>query len=610
MSRAVLALAAAGALGGAPAARAGVADPIGALDLVPAPYTISSDPTPEGAGPATVTVTRLDPALPETLRLSTGGGSATPGADYTPLSGEAVSFATGQTTATVPLPLVDDALDEPDEGVGLTLTSDAGDPLATGSATILDDDDPPGVSVGDATVGEGDAGTASLTFTVSLDRPSGRTVTVDYATKDGSATEGTDYTKGSGKVTFAPGETSKDVVVDVTGDTTDEPDETLGLDLSSPTNATLTDGTATGTIVDDDAAPTLSVDDPRVTEGNAGTTDMTFRVSLSAASGKTVTVTAATADGSATAGEDYTATTKALSFAPGARTQTVTVPITGDTTPERDETLRLELSGEANASLPNRSRTGTGTIVDDDPPPPPPPPASAPLTPAPGGGAPPVDDPRPSGPETVKLSDEWRSSTWAYVTRRVAARTDPSGAAKVVKKLSTLTSDYTPELVLALDLRREADGTEWVRVRLPMRPNNSTGWVPREALGALRRVDTALRIDRGHTRATLYRDGRRIWRARVGIGKRQWPTPPGRFYVRERLIPRDKNTIYGIFAFGTNGYSSVLTDWPGGGVIGVHGTNEPGLIPGRISHGCVRVRNRQIARLRRLMPLGTPVHIL
>ena len=245
-------------------------------------------------------------------------------------------------------------------------------------------------------------------------------------------------------------------------------------------------------------------------------------------------------------------------------------------------------------------------------------PPQGPLVPEP---APPegqrVADPTPPapaspsapGPTTTILSDEWKRSTWAYVMWSTVARAAPADSSRAVKRLRTFTADDTPELVLALALRRNPDGGEWVKVRLPMRPNNRTGWVRREALGTFRLVTTALRVDRRRLRAKLYRGGRLVWRARIGIGKRRWPTPAGRFYVRERLVPPRKNGIYGVFAFGLSAYSSVLTDWPGGGVIGIHGTNQPGLIPGRVSHGCIRVRNGPISRLRRLMPLGTPVHI-
>jgi L,D-transpeptidase-like protein len=210
---------------------------------------------------------------------------------------------------------------------------------------------------------------------------------------------------------------------------------------------------------------------------------------------------------------------------------------------------------------------------------------------------------------TVRLSNETTSSKWAYVERSTSARRSPSTRSHSVKRLTTYTSDGTPELVLTLRERRLSNGSTWVLVRLPMRPNGRTGWVRRTDLGGYHAVRTALKIRRKSFRATLYRGGRKVWSAPVGIGKSKWPTPRGRFYVRERLVPHEKNGIYGIFAFGTSAYSAVLTDWPGGGVIGIHGTNQPRLIPGRISHGCVRVRNSKIRRLKRLMPLGTPIRI-
>jgi hypothetical protein len=190
------------------------------------------------------------------------------------------------------------------------------------------------------------------------------------------------------------------------------------------------------------------------------------------------------------------------------------------------------------------------------------------------------------------------------------ARTRPDRHGRRIKRFRTYTPDGTPEVVLLLSDYRRRDGRIWVRVRLPMRPNGRTGWVPRSRLGSYRLTLNSFTIDRSRKRATLYRRGKPIWRAPVGVGRPQWPTPPGRFYIRSRLLPADSSSIYGVFAFGTSGYSDVLTDWPRGGMVGVHGTNEPGLIPGRISHGCVRVRNSSMARLRDLMSLGTPVRIL
>ena len=126
-----------------------------------------------------------------------------------------------------------------------------------------------------------------------------------------------------------------------------------------------------------------------------------------------------------------------------------------------------------------------------------------------------------------------------------------------------------------------------------MRPNGRTGWVRDSALGPLYRVRTRLVVDRGRLRATLYRSGRRIWRSPIGVGKAGTPTPAGHFWIREKFKVANPGGLYGPRAFGTSAYSR-LSDWPGGGVIGIHGTNEPYLIPGRPSHGCIRVPNRAI----------------
>jgi lipoprotein-anchoring transpeptidase ErfK/SrfK len=143
---------------------------------------------------------------------------------------------------------------------------------------------------------------------------------------------------------------------------------------------------------------------------------------------------------------------------------------------------------------------------------------------------------------------------------------------------------------------------------LPVLPNGRTGWVPRHALGVYGVVHTHLLIDLEPRRATLLRDGRPIFRAPIGVGRPEWPTPKGEFYIRVRLT-RYRSPFYGPLAFGTSARSSVLTDWPGGGFVGIHGTDQPDLLPGRVSHGCIRLRNQDILALGRLMPVGTPVTI-
>ena len=143
---------------------------------------------------------------------------------------------------------------------------------------------------------------------------------------------------------------------------------------------------------------------------------------------------------------------------------------------------------------------------------------------------------------------------------------------------------------------------------MPRRPNGVTGWVRESALGPVHLVHTEIVVDRAHLRVTLYDNGRRRFRAPIGMGAPGTPTPTGAFWIREKFHAPGAS-LYGPRAMGTAAYSNVLTDWPGGGVIGLHGTNEPGLIPGRPSHGCIRLRNRDILRLARLMPVGTPLTV-
>ena len=200
--------------------------------------------------------------------------------------------------------------------------------------------------------------------------------------------------------------------------------------------------------------------------------------------------------------------------------------------------------------------------------------------------------------------DLWR---WAIVERATTARAEPADGAPVVARIGTRTPEKTPE-ALPLLARREVEGRLWVKVRLPVLPNNTTGWVRRETLGGYEVVRTHLIVDRRKLTARLERRGRTVFSARVGIGKRKWPTPKGEFMVRNRLAGFE-DPVYGALAFGTTARSATLTDWPGGGFIGVHGTAQPELLPGRVSHGCVRMRNADILRLDRKMPIGTPVTV-
>ena len=211
------------------------------------------------------------------------------------------------------------------------------------------------MSIGSASVTEGNSGSTDLTFTVSLSAASGKQVTVNYADAGtGTATSGVDYAAlSAGRLTFAAGETSKSVTVSVRGDTLDEPDETVVVQLSGATNAAVSSsaGSGTGTITDDDAAPLLRTGPASVTEGDSGPASLTFTLTLLAASGKPVTVAYADAGtGTATSGTDYTALSAGtLTFAAGETSKTLTVSVMGDTEAETNETVVVSLSSLTNA---------------------------------------------------------------------------------------------------------------------------------------------------------------------------------------------------------------------------------------------------------------------
>jgi lipoprotein-anchoring transpeptidase ErfK/SrfK len=212
-------------------------------------------------------------------------------------------------------------------------------------------------------------------------------------------------------------------------------------------------------------------------------------------------------------------------------------------------------------------------------------------------------------PEPLGLGDDRRSATvWTSVERGATARTRPDGGARAVAQLPTRTPEGTANAVLVTARASDAHGRVWVRARLPVLPNGTTGWLPRSALGAYQVVHTRLIVDLHRERATLLRNRRPVFRTDIGVGRPRWPTPRGQFYIRNRLT-RYRSPAYGPLAFGTSARSDRLTDWPAGGFIGIHGTDQPGLLPGRVSHGCIRMRNEDILRLGRMMPVGTPVTI-
>jgi hypothetical protein len=221
--------------------------------------------------------------------------------------------------------------------------------------------------------------------------------------------------------------------------------------------------------------------------------------------------------------------------------------------------------------------------------------------------------PRPLAPAFTPGAPRQLRSTryishWAPVRRATIARSEPDFAAPAVTSLSTRTPEGTRNAVAVLDHRQDGAGRSWVRLRLPVLPNGTTGWVLRRALGGYGTVHTRLDVNLGRLRATLYRNGRPVLRAAVGVGRENSPTPRGEFYIRNKLRKYHSPT-YGPVAFGTSARSPAATDWPAGGFVGIHGTDRPHLLPGRVSHGCIRMRNVDILRFAKRMPVGTPMTV-
>ena len=355
----------------------------------------------EQAGRITFDVT-LSLATDEvvTVNYETGASedTATAGLDYAPVSGTLRFPARSVAAQTVEVVVIDDNMDEETETLTVTLSGAANAQLAgggqtqTATGTIEDDDARPALSIDEGSATE--AAGASMRFAVNLDPASGRTVTVEYATADGTAMDGSDYTRTSGTLTFLPGTTTATVEVTILDDSENEEAETLMVTLSGAANAQFAGGgqtqPATGRIEDDDAPPALSIGDGSVTE--AAGASIGFTVNLDPASGRTVTVDYATADVTATAGADYTSASGTLTFLQGATTATFEVEILDDSESEEAETFTVSLSGARGATLP--AADAIGTVLDD-------------------GDGDPVCPATPDSAATTELELSWLSVTGA-----------------------------------------------------------------------------------------------------------------------------------------------------------------------------------------------------
>lgn len=350
---------------GAPASATGTIlnDDVPSATISVSPSAVAED----GAPNLVYTVTLNQPSFSAISVNYTIGGTATNGTDYATIASPLVIPA-GNTTGTITVNPTADATIEANETVILTLAAGAGYTVGvpnSATGTILNDD-LPNLTINDVTANEGNAGLTNFTFTVSLSAPAGPGgVTFDIATANGSATAGVDYVANSltGQ-TIPAGSSTYTLTVQVNGDALNEPTETFFVNVTNVVNAVVVDGQGVGTIVNDDPLPSLSINDVSVVEGNAGTVNAVFTVSLSTASGQTVSVNYATANGTAAAPADYTSTSGTLTFPAGTTTQTITVPVIGETIPEANETFFVNLSGAVNATISDNQ--GVGTITNDD----------------------------------------------------------------------------------------------------------------------------------------------------------------------------------------------------------------------------------------------------
>ena len=209
------------------------------------------------------------------------------------------------------------------------------------------------------------------------------------------------------------------------------------------------------------------------------------------------------------------------------------------------------------------------------------------------------------GGESVRVDSVPRAGTIVVPQAVVRSKPDLTSARKAV--LTEFRPDFRPRVVLAVSTRYDADGQPaWYRISIPGRPNGRTGWVPAASV-EVKPILKEIVIDRSERRLEFRDHGKLVLRTTVAVGAPGMPTPLGLFYVVARYVP--DNSFLGSFAFETSAYSS-LSEWPGGGVVGIHGTSLPHLLGQAVSHGCVRVANEAILKLRRLVPVGTPIRIV
>jgi L,D-transpeptidase catalytic domain len=225
-------------------------------------------------------------------------------------------------------------------------------------------------------------------------------------------------------------------------------------------------------------------------------------------------------------------------------------------------------------------------------------------------GAPAPEEPPPSGAAVTSLSNEVTLTTWAHPEVEGAIYARPETRSHRIARVQLTTSDGFAEVYVLLASFRDEDGREWVKVRIPGRPNGRTGWMARELLGEPHSTRWSIVVHRRARHMDVYYAGRLLRIFPVGVGKPSTPTPTGRFWIDERFKLTDPSSPYWPYALGTSDYST-LSNWPGEGVVGIHGPyGEPQKIPGDPSHGCIRMLAPDITWLAQHVTLGTPVDIV
>jgi lipoprotein-anchoring transpeptidase ErfK/SrfK len=216
----------------------------------------------------------------------------------------------------------------------------------------------------------------------------------------------------------------------------------------------------------------------------------------------------------------------------------------------------------------------------------------------------PPPSPAPSGASQPQY-ERW---TVGVAQQELTAYKRADASSPVVAKLPTHTSADDPTVVLVDSIKPEGSQV-WYHIWLPTPPNESRGWI-KEGQLALYTTSSRVVVDLSARKLYVYQRGALVKSFPVAVGKPSLPTPTGTFYITQKLVPPDPNGAYGALALGTSAFQPKLSSWPDGGQVGIHGTNEPWLIGKAISHGCVRMNDKDVKEVSRLVPTGSPVEIV